>query len=284
MCNEKVTTNQAAAKWHRRAGMSLIPTSERHRIATVDWKLLDLNSEHAQIAWLGHASFLVVWRKLKILIDPVFSKFVGIVPRRCPIPRGWQTLDPDCIFLSHAHLDHMDVATLGSFKDVPIYLPDRSERFLGKSFTGRCHALRENQIIEMGGLRIQTVHAQHGGWRFPWQKGYRALGYLFSDGKQTVYYSGDTAYGEHFRNIGKSTKVDLALLPIGAYSPQWFLQKRHLNPEEAVTACKDLNASRMIPFHFGGYRLSLEPLDEPFPRFVDLAHKENLDWFLPVGI
>lgn len=284
MCSKTGTTRGFGRKWHVTSGIDLVPEEDCHRVTFVDWKSFDPNAEQPQIAWLGHACFLIVWKRQQILIDPVFSRFIGVVPRRCPTPCDWRIMHPHGIFLSHAHMDHMDASTLGAFSGSTLYLPEKSERFLGKSLAGQCHALNEHSVIKMGDLYIRPVHAEHGGWRFPWQRGYRALGYVFSDGKVSVYYAGDTAYGNHFKTIGDTFDIDLALLPIGAYAPQWFLQKRHLNPEEAVAACRDLRAARMIPFHFGAYRVSLEPLNEPLPRFARHASGNGLEWFLPVGI
>jgi len=284
MRRKKTTTKKTGEKWHGTAGIDLLPEEDCHRVTFVDWKSFDQNAGQPQVAWLGHACFLIVWKGQRILIDPVFSRFIGIVPRRCPTPRDWRLMHPHCVFLSHAHMDHMDASTLRAFPGSILYLPEKSERLLGKSLSGNCRAVNEDTVINMGDLVIRPVHARHGGWRFPWQRGYRALGYVFSDGKQSVYYAGDSAYGGHFKMIGDAFDIDLALLPVGAYAPQWFLQKRHLNPEEAVAACRDLRASGMIPFHFGAYRVSLEPLNEPLPRFARRAANDGVQWTLPVGI
>ena len=77
--------------------------------------------------------------------------------------------------------------------------------------------------------------------------------------------------------------IDIALLPIGAYSPRWFLKTRHMNPPEAIRAFKDLNATQMIPCHFGCFQLSLEKLNAPFPWFTTAAENEEVDWQLPIG-
>ncbi len=249
----------------------------------VDWRSLD-DSSCPQIVWLGHATFLLVWKNQRILIDPNFSQFIGIIPRRCPLPVRWRELRPDSIFLSHAHMDHLDKRTLTAYSKASLYIPEGSGRFLNRDLRKSHVPLAANFQFNIGEIQVTSVPARHGGWRYPWQKGCQAFGYVFSDGKDTVYYAGDTAYGSHFSDIAKSFHITTALLPIGAYAPRWFLKSRHLNPEEAITAYKDLAATSMIPYHFGAYRLSLEPLDAPFPRFAECASKHSCEWRLPIGI
>ncbi len=283
--NDSVGTRpERLTKWQTRAGFSELPEKAFQRIQTISWKDLDADTSAPAILWLGHASFMIQWKGLRIMLDPVFSRHVGIIPRRWPLPVNWQEMKPDYILLSHAHMDHLDISTLNAYSQANLVIPAGSERFLTKEQRLRSKSASLGQVFKIGEFRISTVPARHGGWRYPWQRGCQALGYVLSDGHKTIFYAGDSAYGEHFSEIGADFDIDIALLPIGAYAPQWFLQKRHLNPEEAVATYKDCNARRMIPFHFGAYRLSLEPLHEPLPRFVRHAATNGCDWFLPVGI
>ena len=180
-------------------------------------------------------------------------------------------------------MDHLDTKTLKHFPSADILLPQRSEKFLNKKDKERAIPLTMGQSIRLGSLTIDVVPALHGGWRFPWQKNYFACGYVISDGTTTVYYAGDSAYGTHFKKIGQDHAIDIALLPIGSYSPRWFLKTRHMNPPEAIRAFRDLNATYMIPCHFGCFQLSLEKLNEPLPWFATAAKNEEVDWQLPIG-
>lgn len=235
------------------------------------------------IVWLGHASFLIRWYGLTIVVDPVFRKWLGLTPRMLPIPRLERLGKVDAAFVTHGHMDHLDNFGLRSVDPRVVFLPKKTAGFLDVSLRGRSRGLEMGEVFEIGPLTVTVVTARHGGWRYPWQRGYFACGYVVSDGEETVYVSGDTAYGEHFLEIGARWKIDMALLPIGAYAPQWFLQKRHLNPEEACRAAEDLGAKVVIPFHFGTYRLSLEALDEPMRRFIAAAESSGIVWRMPLG-
>lgn len=149
------------------------------------------------------------------------------------------------------------------------------------------------ECAELGGVRFDFVPAHH------WSK--RSLldtcrtlwgGWVLTDTRaatpRRVYFAGDTGYGHWFGEIGRRHPgIDLALLPIGAYAPRWWLSDVHADPEEAVQACVDVGARRMAPMHWGTFVLSAEPVMEPLQRVwaawgrAGLA-REDL-WDLPIG-
>lgn len=268
--------------WKHFAGIDQLPQELRDRcIRPVDIEEIDSATKDPQIVWLGHASFLIAWRGKILLIDPVFAKFIGTAKRRIPNSSLINQLDPDAILVSHAHMDHLNAASIKRFAGATVILPRNSEDFLPHELKQKAIGLATGRSIDLGTLTILATEARHGGWRYPWQKGYTALSYLISDGEQTVYYAGDSAYGDHFKAIGESFPIEIALLPIGAYSPRWFLKTRHLNPPEAVMAAQDLKANTMIPYHFGTYRLSWDALNEALPWFVKEAQNMDMKWQLP---
>jgi L-ascorbate metabolism protein UlaG (beta-lactamase superfamily) len=118
---------------------------------------------------------------------------------------------------------------------------------------------------DVDGLAITFVPAQH------WSR--RGLldedqtlwgGFVIADGRRRVYHSGDTAYFSGFAEIGARVgPLDAAMLPIGAYEPRWFMRPQHMNPEDAVRAFVDLGAARFFAMHWGTFKLTDEPLDEP---------------------
>jgi len=260
----------------------LDPEILKNRLTTVDPLAFQPSSITPQIAWLGHASFLIVWQHTKLLIDPVFKSRIFLSPRRSPVPDLNPQEPPDSILLSHSHMDHMDNSTLARFPNTEIILPQKSENFLNTPNRERTRSMVTGQTLTVGSLQITCVPALHGGWRYPWQKGFFACGYLISDGHFTLYYAGDTAYGNHFNSISKSHSIDTAILPIGAYSPQWFLKSRHMNPSEAIQATLDLNAKTVIPCHFGTYRVSLEKTSDAFPRFAQEAQQRRINCTIPI--
>jgi L-ascorbate metabolism protein UlaG (beta-lactamase superfamily) len=121
------------------------------------------------------------------------------------------------------------------------------------------------ESTELNGVRFEFVPAHH------WSR--RGLsdtckslwgGWILATADQKVYFAGDTGYGHWFAEIGRRhPNIDLALLPVGAYEPSWFMRPVHMNPAEAVNACVDLAAPRMATMHWGTFVLSAEPLLAP---------------------
>jgi L-ascorbate metabolism protein UlaG (beta-lactamase superfamily) len=274
------TARSEPKDWFYYSGLSSLSPDELNRNVV---NLGGLNSRSVvepTITWLGHASFLIFWAGKTILIDPVFANRIGGMPRRIGVTKEVYSIKPDVILISHAHMDHLDEATLKRYPQATIILPEKTENFLGNSIRNTVIPIGNEDNFSLGSLVIKTVPAKHGGWRYPWQQGYRAVGFLISQSNTSIYFAGDTAFGDHFAQIGKENTVETALLPIGAYSPRWFLKSRHLNPPEAVAAAKLLKAKTVIPFHFGTYRLSLDPVEKAFPWFVKEAAKKNIQWQL----
>ncbi len=117
----------------------------------------------------------------------------------------------------------------------------------------------------MAPLPLWATPAQHFSARGPFDRN-RALwgGFMLQVGDRRVYFAGDSGYGQHFREIGQRLgQPDLALLPIGAYEPRWFMKDLHAMPAEAVQAHVDLGARQSIGMHFGTFRLTTEGIDEP---------------------
>ena len=101
------------------------------------------------------------------------------------------------------------------------------------------------------------------------------MGYVIAGGGRSLYFSGDTAYFSGFAEIGERLHPELALLPIGAYSPHSF-RSVHTSPEEALMAFLDLGCRYMIPMHYGTFRLSREPMEEPPLRLMAAARKAGV--------
>jgi L-ascorbate metabolism protein UlaG (beta-lactamase superfamily) len=270
-----------SGQWAEVTGWSQLSTEERAwaQQGATDYLKLE-NAPHLE--WLGHATLQVEWGGLSLLTDPVNSGRVKVAPRLFAEPVLIDSEPVDAILISHAHMDHLDNATLARLPSTRLYLPAGSERFLTDAVRAR-HEVVPVQLWEplrLGALEIIPVPAAHGGWRYPWQRGLFACGYVVRQGEASLYVAGDTAAGAPFAEIRSKYAPRYAVLPIGAYSPEWFLRCRHLNPEEALDVAAALGAEYVIPYHFGTFRLSLEPVDEPLRRFAQAALSREQKWFL----
>ncbi|NVJ23319.1 MULTISPECIES: MBL fold metallo-hydrolase [Myxococcus] len=245
--------------------------------------------EGARLTWLGHASWLVQLDGLSLLIDPVLRDAINVVIHR-NVPPGVpiDKLPPIAASLvSHNHYDHLDLPTLNDV-GAPIVTG------LGHApvFKGGKLAVTELdwwQSTRVGPVTIHYVPSQH------WSR--RGLndanemlwgGFVIEGSSARVYHSGDTAWFDGFQEIGRRfPKLDAALLPIGAYDPEWFMSRQHMNPEDAVRAFEALGAREFLAMHWGTFKLTDEPLDEP-PRRLDAEWKRR-GWprehvhVLPVG-
>lgn len=226
--------------------------------------------------WLGHASVVIHLGKSTIVIDPV----VGNIPlyrRYTPLPIPVEHLHADVILLTHAHYDHFDKpSVLRLIKKNPetiIIAPTGFWRYLkGVIAREQCFELAWWESVNIGELLITLTPSKHWSKRTPFDTN-KALwgGYIIQKGGQTLYHAGDSAMGEHFKAIGERFTIDEAFLPIGAYLPEEIMKHNHTNPPEAIQAGIDLGAKIIIPIHYGTFKLSDEPMNEPLEWFERLT-------------
>ena len=269
--------------WQEATGWNDLERVDRDRIRAGNAAFAAL-ADAPRLWWLGHSSLLLEWGGVRIVFDPVLGRSVGVIPRLFEAGEWPGGASVDAIVLTHAHMDHFDPASMGQFRARRLILPRGTERFLEKAGLGPVPMTlaEEARPIQVGSMEVLPLVAVHGGWRYPWQRGLRALSYMVRLGERSLYVAGDTAWGSHFEAIGKRYRPDYAVMPIGAYSPAVVLRKRHLNPEEAVRAALKLGAGFVMPCHFGTYRLSFEPWKEPLQRFARATREHPLQVFLPI--
>jgi L-ascorbate metabolism protein UlaG (beta-lactamase superfamily) len=132
------------------------------------------------------------------------------------------------------------------------------------------------ESLMVGGLFITLTPSKHWSKRTLFDTN-KALwgGYVIQNEEHTLYHSGDSAMGNHFKTIGERFEIDEAFLPIGAYKPEWIMSHNHLNPPEALRAAVDLGVKTLIPIHYGTFNLSDELLHEPLEWFEQLLSKHD---------
>ncbi len=244
-----------------------IPVAPQDRLAQVQ-------SGQTAVTWIGHATFVVQIGGLTVLTDPVWSrKIPGVKPRLTPPGVPLHGIGPvDAVVISHNHYDHLDGPTIRQLpRDTPVLVPGMlGAWFRRRNFT-RVVELDWWESIRLGGVDFGFVPAHH--WsRRTLTDTCRSLwgGWVLTSGDTKVYFAGDTGYGHWFTDIARHHPgIDLALLPVGAYEPNWFMKPVHMNPPEAVRACVDLDARRMATMHWGTFVLSREPLLDPAHRAVE---------------
>ena len=247
------------------------------------------------VTWIGHATALVQAGGLQVLTDPVFSERASPVswagPRRKTPPGvALDALPPiDVVVISHSHYDHLD-------KDSLVQLHQRGQRlghamaFLvplglkgllaGWGIAG-VQELDWWQSARIGGTDFFLTPVQHWSARGLFDRNHTLWGGWAVFGPDLHwYFAGDTGYSPDFAQTrqhfaGRQSPAlgggfDLALLPVGAYEPRWFMQRQHVNPAEAVRMHQDLGARRSIGMHWGAFELTDEPLDQP-PRDLQAA-------------
>ncbi len=277
-------------QWERwRSGTPAVPEGGwRFPMRRPDLAYLATNRAQPTVTWIGHATVLLQLGGLNILTDPHFSEraspFSFIGPRRWVPPAIAIAELPhiDVVLVSHNHYDHLDDASVRALAKQAGGPP----RFYVPLGLGEwCRRRGITAVTELAwwdarddrALKIHLVPVQHWSARTPWDRNETLWGgFVLESGGMRVFFSGDTGYSRDFVEIGRRfAPFDLAILPIGAYEPRWFMGPQHIDPAEAVQIHKDLQARQSLGVHWGTFALSDEPLDEPpraLARALDAAH------------
>ena len=246
-----------------------------------------LDKADAVLTFIGHATFLIQTAAGNILTDPMYSQRAGPMnmmgPRRVRQPAvRFDDLPPiSIVLLSHNHYDHCDLRTfrmLAKRFDPVVVTPLGNGALLRSSGIRLVEELDWWQDAKTAALPIALTPAHHFSARGPLDRN-RALwgGFMLVAGGKRIFFAGDSAYAPLFRDIRQRLgPIDLALLPIGAYEPRWFMQAVHMNPAEAVQAHLDLEASESVGMHFGTFQLTTEGIDDPLRALEQARRAKNI--------
>lgn len=244
------------------------------------------------LTWVGHATYLVRTEGATVLTDPVWSSRIPGVPRRLTPPGvAFDELpELDAVLITHNHYDHLDAPTMRRLnRDTALVVPAGLGAWFRRRRFTYVVELDWWESVRIAGLRFTFVPARHWSRRMPWDA-CRSLwgGWIITGARHRLYHAGDTGYGPHLAEIGQwYPGIDVAMLPIGAYEPQWFMREVHMTPEEAVLAARDVGARHMASMHWGTFALSREPVEEPVQRLREAWRTAGHDaaklWDMAIG-
>ena len=232
------------------------------------------------ITLINHATVLIQLGGINVLTDPIYSRTVAYMfPRRQLPGIPIKELPPvDYILLSHSDYDHLNMKTLRQLRrrgNSVFVAPKGIGSYGVRAGFQNIVELTRWERFEHGSIRITCVPAKHVSKRKPGDANASACGgFVVEANDRTVYFAGDTAYDEFFHEIRSRHSIDVALLPIGAYKPEKWFKNLHLHPVTALQAFQDLGARHLVPFHWGTFWISDEPMDEPPQKL--LAESERL--------
>ena len=233
-----------------------------------------------QVTPINHATVLIQTAGVNVLTDPIWSHRASPVSfagpdRHVPVGIRFEDLPSiDAVIISHNHYDHMDLPTLKR-----LWLRDRPRIFVGLGNRGTLEAAGIGGVVETDwwqahaltpSVQIHGVPAQHWTSRGLFDRNRTLwLGYVIDTPAGAIYFAGDTGFGPHFKQVAERfPELRLAVLPIGAYLPRWFMKPVHMNPAEAVAAWRILGAQHALGIHYGTFRLAEDSQQQPL---IDLA-------------
>ncbi len=238
-----------------------------------------VQSKHdLRLTWLGHSGWLLQLKNLNFLIDPIIiKKLGGVVKAKAKFLAKVESLPKiDLVLISHDHYDHLNKKIVKKI----------NARVIAGVGMGTIIRSKKIQIVELkwwesfmlDGIKITFVPSQHCSRRGLMDQNKRLWGGFIIEARgTTIYHAGDSAYFSGFKTIGdKFPGIDFAFLPIGGYCPEKLRHNNHLTPEQAIQSYLDLRAKYFLPMHWGSFRMSDEPLDEPPKRLKNEWSRKKL--------
>ena len=236
-----------------------------------------------QLTWIGHSTFRLQFRGRNILTDPIFGNCLTPIPgfslkRLSPPGLTFAQLPRiDDVLISHNHYDHLDAPTVKSLAKrsaaTRFWLPSGLSQWFHQRGITQVQELAWGESANFGEqAELHAVPAQHFAARGPFDRNHTHwCGWVLRSAGKNIYYAGDTGYNSDFRELGRRFGgMDLSLIPIGAYNPRWIMKSVHTDPFEAVKIHEDVRSRFSVGGHWGTFRLTDEPLNEP-PALLNQA-------------
>ena len=224
-----------------------------------------------QLTWVGHATVLMDFGTARVLTDPTLRRRVAHLRRRTPLPPN-STSDVDLVLISHVHMDHLHMPSLGQVeRDVPVVVPSGSGELVRNKGFETVLEVNPGERLELAGVDVSVLPAAHIHGRGPHSKvSAEPLGYIVEGSGHRVYFAGDT---DLFDEMADIVDIDAAFLPIWGWGPS--IGEGHLDPERAVEAIRLIQPRMVIPMHWGTYtpenaRGRPDWIDEAVTRFTKL--------------
>lgn len=241
-----------------------------------------------EVLWVGQSTLIVEHSGITMMTDPVFgnraSPFSFSGPKRVtPLPFQITDLPKiDVVMISHNHYDHLDknaIKTLSKLQpELKFLVPLGLKKVFQDWGAENVEELDWWQSLSHLGVTFTATPVQHWSSRTPFDRNKTLwAGWMADWDGFKFYFAGDTGYSDDFKETrNRLGTPDLAAIPIGAYAPRDFMKSSHVNPEEAVQILIDLGAPKAVPIHWGTFKLTLEPMDEPPQRLRDAIKTANL--------
>lgn len=245
---------------------------DRYKVNTVKNEGI-FDSAEDMIVWLRHATFLIRLDGVTMITDPCMGNLPGVLSYVKPLFKLKEIRNIDYLLVSHIHRDHMDLKTIKGIKNSPslsALVPLNLGKMIKKvrpDINVQEAGWYQQYRLKNDNIKIFFLPSYH--WSMYGITGLdrnKTLwgSFIIQGSKKTIYFAGDTAYSQHFSAIAELfPNIDISIMPIGTYKPDFLFKLFHMPPEDAVTGANEMNSKIFIPMHYGTFDLSQEPPSEP---------------------